>query len=223
MQVKFLAAGQLSGRSPVVKTACRFPSGNTNYWQHSNGNGSLHSTGGINKTYYIYLDESWYIYTGNRQSNNTIATPTCAGLHTHTDACNGQILTCTLPEHTHTDACKLNCGMEAHTHTNACNETSHKVKIITAKYEADLASYWPIVGDNGKTYTGQMWQSGNSSASNKIVFLQKMPGENNTLNTFSRTGTTVYWYYYLEVLPGTRKRDYDRLRKGKQSLCIRSR
>lgn len=176
----------------------------TSGWTHNNGNGSLHGEPVLVffTTYYIYLDGSWYKYDGSRQSNNTIATPTCAGLHTHTDACNGQILTCTLPEHTHTDACKLNCGMEAHTHTSACNETSHKVKIITAKYEADLASYWPIVGDNGKTYTGQMWKSGNSSSGNKIVFLQKMPGENNTLNTFSRTGTTVYWYYYLEVLPG---------------------
>ncbi len=145
-------------------------------WSHDNGNGSLHYRNYYG--YYIYLNGQWYRYTGERQNNNTVAVPTC---------------------HTHTDACKLICSKEEHTHTNACNGKL-PVKVITAKYEADLVSYWPIVGDDGHVYTGQMWES--SATGDKLVFKQKMGDENLTLTKFNRTGTTNYWYYYLEVIPG---------------------
>ncbi|MCQ2354925.1 MAG: InlB B-repeat-containing protein [Clostridia bacterium] len=150
-------------------------------WQHNNGNGSLHSISG---TYYIYLDGSWYKYTGNRQNNNSVATPTCGKeIHTHSDTCR-----------------ELICTMEIHTHSKTCGGSNGTVKIITAKYDADLAEYWPIIGNDGNVYTRQMWQS--SVTGDKYVFLQKMPDNNITMTAFSRTGTTVYWYYYLEVIPG---------------------
>ena len=85
----------------------------------------------------IYINGTWYKYTGSTSTGN-IAPTTCGKTeetHTHTDTCLGcgktehthtdytgecYTLTCTTPEHTHFDACGYNCGKTAHTHTSDC-------------------------------------------------------------------------------------------------------
>ena len=86
---------------------------------------------------YIYINGTWYKYSGNLPVGS-VATTTCGkteGTHTHTDACLGcgktehthsdytgdcYTLICTTPEHTHSGACGYNCGKTAHTHTSNC-------------------------------------------------------------------------------------------------------
>ena len=69
----------------------------------------------------IYINGTWYKYTGNTRTGN-IAPTTCGkteGTHTHTDDCLG----CGKTEHTHSveNGCyKLTCGETEHTHTSDC-------------------------------------------------------------------------------------------------------
>ena len=70
---------------------------------------------------YIYINGTWYNYSGNL-SNEEIATPICGkteGTHTHTDACLG----CHMTEHTHSIAngCyTLTCTKTEHSHKSDC-------------------------------------------------------------------------------------------------------
>lgn len=99
--------------------------GNTLGWTGS-ANGALHKRNN-NNTYYIYLDGSWYVYTGNRNNNNTAATPTCGKTaHTHS------ISSC----YTYT------CGLEEHTHNNACRDTS-----VTDLYDYNYATTVTVAAD----------------------------------------------------------------------------
>lgn len=86
---------------------------------------------------YIYINGTWYKYTGSTSIGN-VAPTTCGkteGVHNHTDNCLGcgktehkhtdytgscYKLTCTQPEHTHSEACQYNCGMTAHEHNDGC-------------------------------------------------------------------------------------------------------
>ena len=86
---------------------------------------------------YIYINGTWYRYTGTTAIGG-VAPTTCGkteGNHTHTDACLGcgkeehthsgytgscYTLNCTTPEHNHSDACGYNCGKIAHTHNDDC-------------------------------------------------------------------------------------------------------
>ena len=69
----------------------------------------------------IYINGTWYKYTGGTKTGN-IAPTTCGkteGIHTHTDACLG----CGKTEHTHSleNGCyTLNCGKTAHSHKPDC-------------------------------------------------------------------------------------------------------
>lgn len=85
----------------------------------------------------IYINGTWYRYTGTTDVGETAPT-TCGKTeqtHTHTDACLGcgkdihshtdytgscYTLTCTTPEHSHSNACGYSCGKSSHTHTDAC-------------------------------------------------------------------------------------------------------
>ena len=70
---------------------------------------------------YIYINGTWYNYTGSL-GNGQIATPICGkteSTHTHTDACLG----CGKTEHTHSIENKcytLTCTKPVHTHTSDC-------------------------------------------------------------------------------------------------------
>lgn len=69
----------------------------------------------------IYINGTWYKYTGSTQTGS-IAPTTCGkteGTHTHTDACLG----CGKTEHTHSveNGCYgLTCGKTEHTHKSEC-------------------------------------------------------------------------------------------------------
>ena len=69
----------------------------------------------------IYINGTWYKYTGNTRTGN-IAPATCGkteGTHTHTDACLG----CNKTEHTHSIENKcytMTCTKTEHSHTSAC-------------------------------------------------------------------------------------------------------
>lgn len=68
----------------------------------------------------IYINGTWYKYTGSTRTGS-IAPTTCGkteSTHTHTDACIG----CGKTEHKHSiDKCyTLTCGKTAHTHTSDC-------------------------------------------------------------------------------------------------------
>ncbi|MGN1413012.1 MAG: InlB B-repeat-containing protein [Anaerovoracaceae bacterium] len=85
----------------------------------------------------IYINGTWYKYTGSTSTGN-VASTTCGeteGVHNHTDTCLGcgktehkhtdytgscYKLTCTKTEHTHSDACQYNCGKTAHKHDEGC-------------------------------------------------------------------------------------------------------
>ena len=82
------------------------------------------------------------------------------------------------------------------------------IKTITALYQQDILSEFPIVGTNGVTYNhGERWQPqgntsvGNGNNSEVIVSLTAMPAESITfhLNTANRPLKTMY--YYVEALP----------------------
>lgn len=67
----------------------------------------------------IYINGSWYRYSGSTASGS-IAPTTCGKTevnHTHTNECYN--LTCTTEEHTHTNQC-YSCGKKVHTHNSNC-------------------------------------------------------------------------------------------------------
>ncbi len=129
---------------------------------------------------------------------------------------NGQqTLTCTKTEHEHSDACckyggtswdhwshnKSCCklGLSAHTHNDSCYKSSDL--IITAKYQADIHSNFPIKsGEKTIWWTVpegcQSFEYGHYLGSIDI-----MPGENITFTKHaSETGAKIY--YYVETLNG---------------------
>lgn len=69
----------------------------------------------------IYINGTWYKYTGNTRTGN-IAPTTCGkteGIHNHTDACLG----CGKTEHTHSvenNCYTLTCTKKEHTHNSDC-------------------------------------------------------------------------------------------------------
>ena len=90
-------------------------------------------------------------------------------------------------------------------YTRNSGSSSHTIKTITAYYGEDISSYFPIKGENGKTYTGYVWDPQNSRifTTGQVPSLETMPAENTTFK-FQRYGTnnTSHFYYYLETLPG---------------------
>ncbi len=80
----------------------------------------------LNNTDYksIYIEGTWYIYTGNAVSGGTV-TPTCSH-HKHNAEC------CVVDEHTHDGThCSYGCGIEPHTHGDGncaytvCGKVNH--------------------------------------------------------------------------------------------------
>ncbi len=77
------------------------------------------------------------------------------------------------------------------------------IKTITALYQKNIGSNFPIVGTNGVTYNnGERWDPQSTSGSNDvIVYLDIMPNKNETfrLDVASRPLKTME--YYVEALP----------------------
>jgi len=146
-------------------------------------NGYIHSARvGLRRYYYIYINGTWYSYSGRNASAGDIVDPVCgkaehthgtAGCscteepHIHDDGCYRDALhshtpddcysySCDLGQHEHNASCYiLNCGMpEGHSHKSSCHSASSNstVKTVYRKYEESLEDIWPITDDNGVTY-----------------------------------------------------------------------
>ena len=97
---------------------------------------------------YVYVDGTWYRYTGSTAAGGTI-TPSCGkteSSHTHTDDCLG----CGKTEHSHTNytgSCyTLSCGKTAHSHDANCyscvqHEHNDGCYLKTTNMDSDLWTY----------------------------------------------------------------------------------
>lgn len=77
------------------------------------------------------------------------------------------------------------------------------VQTITALYQQDISSYFPIVGNNGITYdNGERWEPQNASTYNEVlVFINIMPNEDITFIKNTSTKDVKTLNYYIEALP----------------------
>lgn len=127
-------------------------------------------------------------------------------------------LTCTKTEHTHSDSCckyggtdvfhwyhRDSCckfSLSEHTHNDSCYKTSDLT--ITAKYQADIHSNFPIK-DGNDTIWWKVPQGtetyGDSGEQRYLGSIDTMPGEN---ITFTKKGAEsgAKIYYYVETLNG---------------------
>lgn len=182
-------------------------------------------------TYWIYVKGTWYKYSGDVEFGS-YATPNsrvCPGEHTHSDEnkCYKDEIhihnefCCSIPEHIHDEnACyEYSCGLKQHSHENCygeCilyehthnNEGNTKIlKVITAKYGADISSEWPIKApDESVPYSeGNRWDpdSNASTYTEVLVYIPFMPGEDITFTANAGSANKIYTMnYYLEALPG---------------------
>lgn len=146
--------------------------------------GSESSTGGFGKPenpsegqvyggyigIYIYINGTWYNYSGTT-SSGSVAPTTCAGIHTHTNTCykdtvhthsnscykdslhthtdSCYLYSCGSNQHSHTDSCYSACTKLTHTHDNSCNQNrdDNVIYVVTAKYEQTIGNVWPTAAN----------------------------------------------------------------------------
>ena len=129
-----------------------------------------------------------------------------------------KVLSCGKVEHQHSDSCckyggtslthwyhRDSCcklGLSEHSHSNNCYKNSDV--IITAKYQADIHSNFPIK-DGDKTIWWKVPQGtetyGNSDEQRYLGSIDTMPGENITFEkNDSESGAKIY--YYVETING---------------------
>ncbi len=153
-------------------------------------------------------------------SNCTLSCGLMEHEHSHNDCCTktGFHISCNVNkcpnnkiEHAHSASC-YSCGINEHTHVNNCNRSDREntVKVITAKYEADIQDYWPIKNSAGFDGTGYWWDDdGNTVFEAYTVSLDSMPGANIIFNG-SYMGKDAKIYYYVQNLAGdTSGRQYN--------------
>ncbi len=95
------------------------------------------------------------------------------------------------------------CGKEEHEHNRRCySEQPKVVKEITAKYQADIHSNFPINDSDGKTI---LWNVPDGCKSFKpgtyLASINTMPGENITFTIYDQVSAATIWYY-VEALNG---------------------
>lgn len=119
---------------------------------------------------YIYINGTWYDYSG-ATSSGSVAPTTCDGIHTHTNACYKDtvhthtnscykdtlhthtdmcyLYSCGNTEHTHTDSCYSACTKLTHEHDEPCNQRrdDNVIYVVTAKYEQTIGNVWPTATD----------------------------------------------------------------------------
>lgn len=129
-----------------------------------------------------------------------------------------KVLSCGKVEHKHSDSCckyggtswshwdhnRYCCklGLPTHTHSNSCYRNSDLT--ITAKYQEDIHSNFPIK-DGNKTIWWKVPQGtetyGNSDEQRYLGSIDTMPGENITFEKYdTESGAKIY--YYVETLNG---------------------
>ena len=171
---------------------------------------------------YIYINGTWYDYSGTTTSGSIAPrvchthTATCYKdtIHTHNDSCykdslhthtnNCYLYSCGNTEHTHSTDCYSQCTKVVHSHGPNCNRTDREntVYSITAKYQAEIKDEFPIKNSVGGDFTGYWWDDSNNTVfSAWIVSLDTMPGANITFEGDYKGDNATIWYY-TEVLPG---------------------
>ena len=94
------------------------------------------------------------------------------------------------------------CGKEEHTHSSRKCGLSYSDLTITAKYQQDIHSKFPILDEDNKTIWWKV-PSGTSTyeTGNRLGSIDIMPGENITFTNAGSTSATWLWYY-VEALSG---------------------
>lgn len=176
---------------------------------------------------YIYINGTWYKYSGSL-SNGQIASPTCGkteGVHTHTAACLG----CGQVEHTHNSDCYLgNAGLDQNlwkfkssdTVTVAADGTTilnvyydrtvftltfkdrnSTVKTIEAKWGTDIHSSFPIKQGESTILWSVPKNCQTFKSGTYLASINTMPSENITFTVYDIVSAATI-YYYVETLPG---------------------
>lgn len=104
----------------------------------------------------------------------------------------------------HDDSC-YTCGKIAHTHGEGCYPDI-VVKTISAKYQQDIRSNFPIIGTDSVNYEGYWWLVPDEGEpffepDTYVVSIDTMPGKNITF-TGKYKGNNAKIYYYIETLNG---------------------
>lgn len=165
---------------------------------------------------YIYINGSWYNYSGSVANGDTVSVNCGMTEHTHTTACIG----CGKTEHEHTRAnCyKLTCKEEEHTHTSACYEQGagldstlwKVVKSDTITVAADGSSvvnvYYDRVEYSVQFYENQSCSSNREYTSLKITakwgqnILEKWPTYNGSSSWYVKDKSNT-WQNSIQVMP----------------------
>ncbi len=121
----------------------------------------------------------------------------------HTDACY-EWECGTSVSHVHTDACYSACTKAAHTHGSTCtngssnNRTRRLLKIIRAKYDADISKEWPVANDSIPGLAGFAYWSGNDSLqqSSRVVTMNSSWAKTTTVKVNANYSSTKYQLNY---------------------------
>ena len=91
-------------------------------------------------------------------------------------------------------------------YTRSNSQSWHDIKTITALFQQDISTYFPIQGDNGVNYSGYVWepQSSRIFTTGSVPCLDAMREENTTFRVKRLgTNTTLHLYYYTEAIGTT--------------------
>lgn len=164
----------------------------------------------------IYINGTWYDYTGDT-SNGSIAPSVCGKTeHAHTPDCypGGVSLDPKLWAFVRSDTVTVaadgssvvNVYYDRTTFTLTFRASNNTVATITDKWGADIHTMFPIVGTNGTTYKGTEWKVPDGCQTFKpgtnVLSIDTMPSENITF-TRNNTDDSATLYYYVESLDGT--------------------
>ena len=141
--------------------------------EHTHGDGNctcttathIHGDGNCTCLIEEHLEHTQDCYSDELHTHDETCYTSCT-IHTeHTEVC--YTYQCGNVGHTHNDACYSECTLIEHTHGNNCptedryNETYYVIRVITAKYDADIYDEWPTADD----FSGLAYWSGNNAAS----------------------------------------------------------
>ena len=77
------------------------------------------------------------------------------------------------------------------------------VKTITALYQQPIGQYFPIVGDDGTSYSASRWAPQDSYTFDQVlVYIDVMPAENITFHKSESSYSVKTIHYMVETLPG---------------------
>lgn len=155
------------------------------------------TSGGCGGTQYEYSNE----YTGIVYNNQTSNTLLVSGFHYDSHDENVTIAT----EGNSVVNVYFNRNEYTLTFQASINNRWQTIKTITALYQQDISSEFPIHGNNGVDYTGYVWEPQNSAiyTTGDVPYIEAMREENTVFHAKRYgTGAMVHMYYYVESLPG---------------------